>query len=122
MTEAQIQKGVVKYLAQMEAITKQFTFTHPANGSNKSPAQAALFKALGQRAGAPDLLIFMEGGKTLFIELKSKKGSLSDKQKDFHGVLRTLKFDVYTIAGKCVNDAIDQIIPILRMNGIRVPQ
>lgn len=45
--------AVVQYLQ-----SKGLLFTHPANGSNKSPAARVRFKKLGQSAGCPDLLIF----------------------------------------------------------------
>lgn len=52
-TEDQEQIAVVQYLQ-----AKGLLFTHPANGSNKSPAARVRFKKLGQSAGVPDLLIF----------------------------------------------------------------
>lgn len=39
-------------------------------------------QCMGLINGAPDL-IFIKDGKALFIELKTKKGHLSDAQKDF---------------------------------------
>lgn len=119
MTEEQIQKGVVVYLNTIESVTRGFTFTHP-NATNIGARIGAKLKRLGQKAGVPDLVLFFDGGTTAFIELKTIKGRLHKSQQDFHGVLKTLGFQVDTIKAKDSNDAIDQIIPILERNGVRV--
>lgn len=57
---------------------------HPSNGSFKSKASAGLFKALGQKAGIPDVVLpvpIIEKG-ILFIEFKSESGRLSPTQKE----------------------------------------
>ncbi len=83
------QKVVVQYLQ-----AKGLLFTHPANGSNKSPAARVRFKKLGQSAGFPDLAIFnpcrapVPSGYRhcvgLAIEMKRRKGGVvSPEQKQW---------------------------------------
>jgi len=61
------------------------------NGSNKSKAAAAKFKAEGLRAGVPDLMIPAPTDQYagLFIEMKSDKGTLSKEQKKWLSCLNT---------------------------------
>jgi hypothetical protein len=58
-------------------------FCHVPNGFGRTPAEAGIAKALGQRAGVPDLLVWLPGGWSFDIELKAGKRPLSPAQK--HG-------------------------------------
>lgn len=58
-------------------------WTHPHNEGFRSKAEAGRAKAMGQRAGTPDL-VFCHAGRFLGVELKSAKGTASDAQKDTH--------------------------------------
>lgn len=63
--------------------------THPANEGNGNRVTGAIHKAEGTQAGVPDLLLFLptfwKGHlfACLGIELKTKTGKQSEKQKDF---------------------------------------
>jgi hypothetical protein len=57
-------------------------FTHPANGGFRTAAEAAIFKGLGVRPGASDLLLW-HGGKAFALELKAEGGRVSSAQKQF---------------------------------------
>ena len=59
---------------------------HIPNGGRRSAAEAGRFKAMGVKAGVPDLFLPVpKGGYSgLFIELKRKNGgTLSDTQRDW---------------------------------------
>lgn len=112
--EDQIQKGIVQYLTRLEAISQEFIFTHPANGGKRSKYTGALMKALGQRAGIPDLLLFIKGGRTVFIELKTDRGIISKNQDNCHADLTRLGFDVYIIHAADVRSGVDQVIEVLK--------
>ena len=59
---------------------------HIPNGGRRSAAEAGRFKAMGVKAGVPDLFLPVpKGGYSgLFIELKRKNGgALSDAQRDW---------------------------------------
>jgi len=64
------------------------------NGSNKSKAAAAKFKAEGLRAGVPDLMIPVPTDRYagLFIEMKSDKGTLSKEQKEWLSMLADMRY------------------------------
>lgn len=42
-----------------------------------------VWQGLGSVAGVPDIIGVLEGGKALFIEVKTEKGKVSDKQASF---------------------------------------
>ena len=60
------------------------------NGGLRNIAVARRLKAEGVRAGVADLQILLDGGRSAWIELKVKGGSLSPVQKEFRDVCRTL--------------------------------
>jgi hypothetical protein len=77
--EQALQRAVVQYL-QLAAPAELFwTAINPIPG--KSPAIAAISKAMGLRAGVADLL-FIHEGHPLFIELKAKDGRESPAQRE----------------------------------------
>lgn len=62
---------------------------HSPNGGKRNAIEAAKFKAMGVRAGFPDLALYIarQGYHGLFIELKTAKGRQSDHQKYYQCVL-----------------------------------
>jgi hypothetical protein len=56
------------------------TFTHPANGFWRTPAEAGIAKALGQRAGVPNLLVWAVGARHFAVEIKTDRGRVSPAQ------------------------------------------
>lgn len=72
-------------------------FAHPFNGGKRGKKDAALAKALGQRAGIPDLLFWwperIDGTLTGrmdcgMIEIKTRLGTLSDEQKAVRNLIQ----------------------------------
>lgn len=62
---------------------------HSPNGGKRNAIEAAKFKAMGVRAGFPDLILCIarQGYHGLFVELKTAKGRQSDNQKYYQAVL-----------------------------------
>ena len=80
--EQQIQRAVVDYLRLLENLGELYVFNVP-NGGWRSKAEAGILKSLGVRAGVPDLVLLLPGGKIAFIEIKAPGGRLSAAQKAF---------------------------------------
>ena len=90
MTEHDEQAAFVEWL-EWQGIP---VFAIP-NGSNKSKAAAAKFKAEGLRAGVPDLMIPAptEQYAGLFVEMKdAKNGTLSKEQKEWLSLLTDMGY------------------------------
>lgn len=72
---------------------------HSPNGGSRNLLEAKKFKAMGVRAGFPDLFLAIpsNGFHGLFVELKSAKGRLSDGQKAYHELLRRQGYRVEVV-------------------------
>lgn len=79
--EYQLQCDVVKLLRCLAL--PGVVFFHVENERKRTYRQAASFKAMGGMAGVSDLIISLPNGKMAFLELKSRRGRLSDEQKAF---------------------------------------
>lgn len=75
--EADLQKSVVAYLTH--ALPKDAWFTAVNPRPYKNAITAAMSKALGMKAGVPDLLIIYQG-RAHFVELKAARGLVSFSQ------------------------------------------
>jgi VRR-NUC domain len=80
MSEQQIHRAVVQHLRQRGVLG--LVFVHPPNGGYRHRAEAAIFSALGVRAGVADLLLWHDG-KSFALELKSPGGRASEAQLAF---------------------------------------
>jgi hypothetical protein len=56
---------------------------HPANGMHADPIHVSRFKRLGLLPGVADICLTLPGGRSAFLEVKSKDGRQSEAQKNF---------------------------------------
>lgn len=54
------------------------------NGGKRNAAEAANLKVQGALAGIHDLIIWLPGGRSLLVEMKAEKGSISTSQAGIH--------------------------------------
>lgn len=77
----------------------------------KSAAVAGISKAMGMRAGVPDLLMIQQG-RALFVEFKNRKGSLS-------AVQTAMRDEIEAAGGRfMVARDVEEFLSILRDAGI----
>jgi hypothetical protein len=57
-------------------------YTHPASGEKRDAVTAARLKRMGVTPGFPDLAFFGPRGEVCWVELKAKRGRLSEVQGD----------------------------------------
>ena len=80
--EQALQKTAVQFLLKFVPPPPEGPFWTAINPvPSKSKAVAGLSKAMGLRAGVPDLLLVYRG-LPIFIEFKAAKGTLSEAQKE----------------------------------------
>lgn len=103
---------VTKLLYQLEGIG-WLTFFHITNEGKKKIQYAAKLKRMGLRAGVPDYWIGLNGGKSIFIELKTLKGAVSPSQKIIHAILKAFGFTVYLVRSDVPKDAANQVLKII---------
>jgi hypothetical protein len=87
--EEQLHRACADLLRLYEA-RGLLAFCHVPNGFGRTPAEAGIAKALGQRAGVPDLLVWLPGGRSFGLELKAGKRPLSPAQQTWHATMATL--------------------------------
>jgi VRR-NUC domain len=107
--EAQLQRSLVEHLRW--CARSDVWFCHIPNGGARTAIEGAIFKALGVRAGAPDLLI-VRASQALFIECKAPGRRLSPAQVECHEALRRAGAAVET------TDNINQALGFLRRHGV----
>jgi hypothetical protein len=82
-SEASLHRQVTDYLSLCLGGSAWFT-TFPAGGGGYM--RGKILKSRGLKAGVPDVLI-IDGGRSLWVELKTRHGRLSPDQKATHAVL-----------------------------------
>ncbi len=109
LSEEDVHRAVVRHLEFRAA--PGVAWFHVPTGGARSRAEAGIFRALGTKAGVPDLLAFKEG-KCLALELKRDKGGrVSPAQVDMHSKLRAAGVDVAVAHG------LDQALETLKQKG-----
>lgn len=76
--EETLQRSVAQFLDV--ALPDDAVWFAIPNGYKRTKAEAGIAKAMGQKAGIPDLCIIHEGNP-IFIELKAKGGRVSPAQQ-----------------------------------------
>lgn len=80
-TEDQIQIEVARWLDHR--LPKNWRWYHCPNGGFRKKATAGRFKAMGLKAGVPDIIICRPDAPDIWIELKSFGGVLQTSQKEW---------------------------------------
>lgn len=93
--EARLQIACVKWFDLQYPNHTHLLFSIPNEGA-RSPANGARMKAMGRRAGMPDMVFLGEKNVT-FVEFKAPKGSLSKPQKELHAKLVASGYNVVII-------------------------
>ena len=109
LSEEAIHRAVARILT-LSARRGVFWF-HPANGEARSKAAGGRLKAMGLRAGVPDLCVLYHG-QVFFLELKTTRGRLSPRQNE------VCKYITDAGGTFMVAHGIDEAIDILRKWGV----
>lgn len=113
MTERQSQICVIEYLRKHK--DKPLYYAVP-NGGSRHKIEAANLKREGVMPGVPDICICEPRGAYhgLYIEMKSKKGRVSDSQRNFQVALADRGYDVHVCYG--ASEAIEVIDDYLKLD------
>ena len=79
MKEYQIQIKIINYLKSKKL--SKLRFFHVPNQGVRSIKYKSLLTKMGLKAGCPDLVLEFKNGRIVYIELKTKSGTLSVSQK-----------------------------------------
>jgi hypothetical protein len=64
------------------------------------------WSGLGSLPGIPDIIGVIPGGRMLLIEVKTERGRLSEKQKEF--IEKAQKQGALAFVAKCIEDVINE--------------
>ncbi len=103
--EFKLQCSIVDYLTYQRNTSKDFFFFAVPNGEKRDIGTAQKLKRSGTIAGVADLVLLFKGGKTVFVELKTKKGYQSEAQKRFMDICKNLGFEY--VIWRSLDDCID---------------
>jgi hypothetical protein len=112
--EADLQRQIVQTL---RLVLPRTAIVHASNnevrgGDAWARKQQALMVSMGQYPGFADLLV-MDGGRVLFLEVKTAKGALSDAQCDFADRVMDQGHGFEVVR------SVDQALAALRKHGFR---
>lgn len=93
--EHRLQAACVKWFDFQYPNLKHLLFSIPNEGA-RSPRNGARLKAMGRRAGMPDM-VYLGATSVTFVEFKTPKGRLSKEQKEMHTKLVASGFNVVVI-------------------------
>lgn len=79
-------------------------FFHPANEGKRGFGAVRSFHNNGGRAGVADLVLLLDGGRCVFVELKADKNKQRKSQVEFENTVRALGFEYYV--WRSVEDAV----------------
>jgi hypothetical protein len=110
-TEDQVQRSILNYLRKLPGEPLAW---HVRNENDKKLGRNQMFrrKALGRKAGVPDLTICWKGGIVVFVEVKAPGGEISEAQEDRIARLRELGHHVGVAA------SLDEAIAIFQRAGV----
>ena len=77
-SEEELHRAVAQYL-ERSTYPHECLWWHTPNGGGRGPAEGGILKAMGVKAGIPDLFI-LRNGLLFGIELKSEDGNVSPSQ------------------------------------------
>jgi hypothetical protein len=117
--ENEVHLPIARILEKIEAAGVPLLFFHIPNGGKRTKAAAGRLKAMGVKAGMPDIPIVLPEGRMLWIELKYTGSYLRKDQKAIHAKLRALGHIVITITATDSHDAQRQIFKVLDEHGVQ---
>jgi hypothetical protein len=86
-TEAQIQKAIISYL---KVVCHGAIVAAIPNGASRTATGRPANAVAGLTPGMPDMMVLLPRGETIFFEVKSEKGRVSDVQLKIHIELQAL--------------------------------
>lgn len=125
MHEEVVQRAIISFLRSLRKMGIPIQFVHPANELMRTSTLRKIYWYLGVEAGVPDLIIFLRGGKTIFIELKVAPNGLSEDQMKWENNLCDMGFEHHIVTapnssmqGKAI--AVHAVAEILNKHGLKV--
>ena len=105
-SEYDIHAATVEYLTALGPKLKSYFF-HVPNEGRHSVRYRVKLKRMGVKAGVPDLLFVLPGGRLGCVELKTEKGRQSKAQKEFQKTCES--YDVPYVLARSPEEVVDAL-------------
>lgn len=115
-SEDDLQIAAASYLDGLEK-AGVLAWNHPPNEGKRDPWYAAKLKKKGMKPGQPDCEIFLNGGKTIFIELKTITNAVTKEQGRRLSFLGKMGYEWHIVLANTPQHAVTQIENILKNAG-----
>ena len=102
MRENQIQSSILQYLQLLENQVKLTYLRNNSFAGKIKRADGSSGWINNNRRGSADIIVFLVGGRALFVAVKNEKGKQSDNQKQYQELVEKLGFK-YVVA-RCIDD------------------
>lgn len=108
ITEAYLQYKLCEWMREREII-----HFHVPNGGTRDKREGARLKAMGTLAGVHDLIILLDEGRTIFVELKTGGGKQSPAQKAFDEKITRIGHRTHLVHADSAEEGIGKLESIL---------
>jgi hypothetical protein len=109
-----MQAAIASYLDGLAATFPcDIAWAHPPNEGSRDIVYAKKLKGQGVKAGDLDVALYMAGGCTVFVELKTFDGSMKPEQLSRIATLSGLGFTTYVIAAIAPAAAVDAMSAVV---------
>ena len=115
LPEWKLQAAIAAHLDSRIAIEHPFAYAASLEGvmGNLNVYQTQLASATGVKRGEPDLRLYFDGGRIVFVELKHTLGKLTQSQKDRIPILRGFGHIVHIVFAETESEARDKVSAIV---------
>lgn len=109
--EWKLQAAAVADLERRKSEGQPFEYAASLEGviGNLNPYQSQLAKATGSKAGEPDLRLYFDGGRLVFVELKAEGGRLKQSQKERIPLLEARGFTVHVVEAASEEEVVAKV-------------
>jgi len=108
-SERNILYGIKQYLQLIENSGKLIWIRNNTGAISVGNEGSKRFIRFG-RQGSPDLIVFLQGGKTIFLEVKRKGACQTKEQREFEQKVRELGYDYFVVS------SVEEVICIISHN------
>lgn len=118
INEKTLQTNIMQHLDYLGKLTNNIYAYHIANEGKRSIYYGKSLKKQGLKAGVPDIVIMLNGWRTIYLEVKVGNNKQTQSQKDFENICKQLGFPYFVVR------SVDDVIEILKqyncLNGIDI--
>lgn len=109
ISERELHRDVARYFDHLEG---DLFAAHIPNGEKRSRLTASILVGMGVKAGVADFVVLLDSGRTLWLELKTDRGTLSPAQREFRATCGRLRHTY------CVVRSVADVHAALTMMGV----